>query len=234
MYYKWLTTVGRSPYTSWYWPLPAEDGPSEWTPYVERLELCDSGYHASELRYLIDHTNSIYDLACYELEYDGDVLIGDDKVTGHRARLIRKVGEMNARKWRLFACDCAERVLHIYENEHPDDKRPRDTIEVARRYANGEATEGELSAAYDAAWEAWAASGAIMLAANDAASAAWDANDTHYGVINDAAWAAASAAYNAAWDAAWAARWDVRAVRSAAKATEREWQALCLLEYLVS
>lgn len=96
---------------------------------------------------------------------------------------------------RLLACDYAEHVLHILEAKYPDDYRPRKAIEVARRYARGEATEEELAAARAAAWDA----------AWDAADAAWAA-----------AWAAARAA---AWDAAWAAVWDT------ARGAEREWQA---------
>ena len=59
---------------------------------------------------------------------------------------------------RLFACDCAERVLLIYEKARPGDDRPRNCIVVSRRFANGEATEAERAAA-------WAAAGA---AARDA------------------------------------------------------------------
>ncbi len=84
------------------------------------------------------------------------------------------------REMRLFACDCAESVLHLCEDEHPNDSRVRDCIDTARRYANGRATYSELQAARDAAWDA-----------------AWAA-----------AWAARDAARDAAWDAAWAAAWD--------------------------
>jgi len=58
---------------------------------------------------------------------------------------------------RLFACDCAERVLPIFEKEHPKDKRPRKAIEVSRSYANGEATQEQRAAARAAAWAAGAA-----------------------------------------------------------------------------
>jgi len=62
---------------------------------------------------------------------------------------------------RLFACDCAESVLHIFEAEYPNDDRPRKAIEVSRKYANGEASIDELNAAWDAAGAAaWAAAGA--------------------------------------------------------------------------
>ena len=64
------------------------------------------------------------------------------------------------REARLLACDYTEHVLHIYEKHHPGDQRPRRTIEMARRYANGEATDEELmaAAAWVTVWETmWAA-----------------------------------------------------------------------------
>jgi len=48
---------------------------------------------------------------------------------------------------RLMASDFAELALPIFERARPTDARPRNTIAVARRYARGEATEEELSAA---------------------------------------------------------------------------------------
>ena len=80
---------------------------------------------------------------------------------------------------RLFACDCAEAVLPIFESHFPNDNRPRETIKTVRKVANEESDKEELAAARDAAWAAWAAA----WAAGAAAGAAWDARD--------AAWAAA-------------------------------------------
>ena len=100
---------------------------------------------------------------------------------------------------RLFAADCAELVLHIFEKEYPNDDRPRKAIQAARDYANGLINVEELnSAAFDAgdavAWAATATSAAA------AAEAAWDAARA----AASAAWAAAFAAWaaEAAWDAA--------------------------------
>ena len=76
---------------------------------------------------------------------------------------------------RIFACDCAERVLPIYEKQCPKDTRPRQAIEVSRRFANGQATQEGLAAAEAAAWAAtWAAAGAAVTraAARAAAGAA--------------------------------------------------------------
>jgi len=127
------------------------------------------------------------------------------------------------RERRLFACDCAERVIPIWEVAYPDDPRPRAAIAVARRYANGQATDDELADAASAAWaaagDAWAAWAAEPAAAPAAEAAAWAAVD--------AAW---DAAVDAAWDAAWAA--DV-AAEAAARASERAWQRARLAAYLL-
>ena len=70
---------------------------------------------------------------------------------------------------RLFACDCVEMVIHIFEDKYPDDKRPRAAIEVARRYTNGSATDKELSAARaDSEFVARAAKAAAMTVAESA------------------------------------------------------------------
>ena len=122
------------------------------------------------------------------------------------------------REMRLFACDCAESVLHIFEDRHPDDNRPRNAIEVARSHANGEATTIELEEARAAAWDA---ASAAWAAASDAASAASRA----------AAIAASEAAIAAAGTAMGAAR-AVWAASDAARDSEREKQRDFLLKYI--
>lgn len=37
-----------------------------------------------------------------------------------------------------YACRCAEHVLPIFEKQFPEDKRPREAIEVARKVSRGE------------------------------------------------------------------------------------------------
>lgn len=54
-----------------------------------------------------------------------------------------------AREWRLFAVWCCRRVEHSLT-----DQRSRDAINVAERYANGQATDDELVKACAAAKEA--------------------------------------------------------------------------------
>lgn len=119
---------------------------------------------------------------------------------------------------RLFECDCAAHVLPLYEAEHSYDDRPRKAIETSRRYANGQVTTEELSAAWAAARDAaWDAARAARAAARDAA--------------RDAARAARDAAWNAAWDAAWFAARDAArdAARHAGWTNEQNYQTTLLL-----
>lgn len=96
--------------------------------------------------------------------------------------------------WRHFAVDCAEMVEHLMR-----DKRSRAALKVARRHADGGATDGELM------------------------SAEYDARSADEFATRAAAWAAASAAARgAAWSAAWAAAWSAarEAAREAASAAQ--------------
>lgn len=118
------------------------------------------------------------------------------------------------RELQLWACDCAERVLPVWEEwarEHSlaHLEAPREAVRVARLYAVGKATAEEMRAVRTTPWAPWAAPLDAARDARDAALAAtWDA-----GVARDA------------W-AAWAAR-DARDAAGDASA-EREWQRAAL------
>lgn len=123
--------------------------------------------------------------------------------------------KVNDKKLRLFACTCVRETPLADGRKVWDlltDERSRRAVEVAERFARGEATQEELAAAWaaakDAAWAAakgaaWDAAWAAVWAA--AMDAAWD---TVGAAARDAAWAAArDLAWDAAMDAAWAAAW---------------------------
>ena len=119
------------------------------------------------------------------------------------------------REIRLYAVWCARQVRHLMT-----DPRSVAVLDVAEKFANGEATEAELKASWGAARDA--ARGAARIAAWDAAkTAAWGAAKTAaWGAAWDAAWdAARDTARIAAWDAAWDVEWD--AARDAAGAAAR-------------
>ena len=87
-------------------------------------------------------------------------------------------GVLTDKELRLFACFCARQNWHLLTDE-----RSRNAIEVAERFANGNATKGELKAAYAAA------------------DAAFDAVAAAYAAYADAAYADAARAADAAYAA---------------------------------
>jgi len=164
------------------WNLPRGNKPGKWMPKIKDIEPCERGYHLCEAGDLLEWLNE----EIYEAEGRGKSIRDGNKTVFEQARLIRKL-EWNERTARLFACECAERVLPIFEKHCPNDDRPHKAIEAARRFTNGEISQEELAAARAAA-RADAAWAAVRAAARDAA---WDA--------------ARAAARDAASSAAWAA-----------------------------
>jgi hypothetical protein len=76
-------------------------------------------------------------------------------------------GIVDDKTLRLFAVGCARKVQHLMK-----DQRSIDALDVAERYANGNATEDELSAAGLAAWAAAWDAAWDELAAAEASEAA--------------------------------------------------------------
>jgi hypothetical protein len=140
----------------------------KWMP-EQPVNPCASGYHACRRDDLVNWLGPVI----WECRLR-DVVESDDKVVGSSIKLLRRVLTWTPRTQRLFAADCAEHVVHLCG----DDPRPAEAIEVARRYAEGQATYEELAAARDAARgaaraAAWAAAWDVAGAA--ARDAAWDA-----------------------------------------------------------
>jgi hypothetical protein len=131
---------------------------------------------------------------------------------------------------RLFAVWCARNTPLTDGRKTGDlltDPRSLNALDVAERFAHGQATELELAAAENAAWAAaWAAAeNTAWAAARDAAWAA--ARNAAWAAARNAARAAArdaarAAARDAAWDAAGNAAWDTAwdAAQDAARAAQ--------------
>jgi len=123
-----------------------------------------------------------------------------------------------------FAVYAAEKVLHIYEDEYPEDKRPREAIEAAKAYLENPKADAIAYAARDAAYAAASAAYvAAYYAARDAADASASAAARASASASAAycAYCAADAAdaASAAWAADASAAWAASASASAADAT---------------
>lgn len=103
----------------------------------------------------------------------------------------------------LWAATCAEHVLHLFEEVNPNDKRPRQAIEMTRAWVNGKITMKE---AHKAAFVANAAAKGMPDAARFAALAAGQA----VAVAHVAAHELGAAAYA------------IRAIQASADKTEQE------------
>ncbi len=120
-----------------------------------------------------------------------------------RLTTIRRGGSLTDADHHLlavWAANCAEHVLHLFEEAQPKDDRPRQAIELARAWARGEIT--------------------MTQARSDANAAARDVS----GAAREAAHAAAQAAAVAhvAAHELGAAAYAIRAVRAAAPKEKRE------------
>jgi hypothetical protein len=103
----------------------------------------------------------------------------------------------------VWAADCAEHVLHLFEQVRPGDDRPHQAIEQARAWARGEVT---WTQARTAAFAANAAAREVVGAAKEAAHAAGQAGAVGHVAAHELG----------------AAAYAIRAVRSAAPKNERE------------
>ena len=105
---------------------------------------------------------------------------------------LRSICPHHEKEVRLFAADCAESVLHIFEKLRPNDNRPRLAIKAARDFANGEIDAAAWAAAWDAARDAALLAGLHIVSDLDVnhkhwthARARWDVWQRGYGLACD-------------------------------------------------
>ena len=139
------------------WGLPKGNRPGKWRSVDGDLRPCRNGLHLSRKSDILEWLGPVI----WEAEYDGEIIEQPDKVVVRKARLLRRVDNWNDQTARLFAADCAERVLHIANNQRCDA-----AVLAARRYAFGLIDGAARGVGYGtrAAMYAWAA-----------AKYAWDA-----------------------------------------------------------
>jgi hypothetical protein len=128
------------------------------------------------------------------------------KIRDPRLVTVRRGGTLSDANHHLlavWAADCAEHVLHFFEETLPGDDRPRRAIELAHAWVRGEIT---MTQARTAAFAANAAAREVSGAAREAAHAAGQA----VAVAHVAAHELGAAAYA------------IRAVRAATPESERD------------
>jgi len=158
--YKILNKNGHSSNggdISWSLPQKQRDGswkPGKWMLPIEcELIACENGYHLCRGKDLLEWLNE----SIFEAEFRGDFVEDENKIVVREARLLRKCENWNEKSARLFACWCVRNTPTADGRTTWDflmDSRSRKAVEVAQQYAAGNATEKELVAAQDAAWDA--------------------------------------------------------------------------------
>ncbi len=164
----------------------------KWKRHDGGIEMCAKGFHACETAY--QSLSYVYGDKWFIVEARGNILKDTNKFVASEMRLIK---EIDVKKVLVpFACIVAKRSLANFEKKYPNDKRPREAIDAALKYAKNP-TEANRSAAYSAADSAYSAARSAASAADSAESAARSAAYSAYSAAYSAYSAALSAAYSA-------------------------------------
>jgi hypothetical protein len=137
------------------------------TWYKEKnIKICGKGFHASDTP--LEALGYVQGEIVAKVEVRGESAYEDDKSCHSEMRVI------DARKWQkkdsvAFSIFAAEQVIENFEKKYPDDKRPREAIEAAKKWLAAP-TDANASAAYSAANSSYSANAAYA-AANSANAA---------------------------------------------------------------
>jgi len=115
----------------------------EWQNPIKDLELCESGYHCSKKPY--QAFTYVQEEILAQVECKGKRLAEDDKEVWENMRVIK------AYKWTKkdsvsLSIYAAELCLKNFEDIYPDDKRPRDAIDAAKKWLEIPTTKNRSAA----------------------------------------------------------------------------------------
>jgi hypothetical protein len=164
---------------------------NKWIKVDGALDMCNWGLHSSKHPY--DAFSYVQGEILALVECRGEHLNNEDKECWREQRVIKtyKWTKKDSLKLAIYS---AELVLKIFEDKYPDDKRPREAIEAAKKVLFKDTKKNR-----DAAHAAYTAAAHAARAADDAAHAAHAADDAaHAAHAADDAAHAAYAAYAAA------------------------------------
>lgn len=123
--YKFLRTGMKSENGGTKWRL------NKWNKFDGELEMCHAGFHCSVEPY--DAFSFVQGEILAEVEVKGESIKEKDKEVWSEMRVV-KVYKWTKKDSVRLAIYAAELVLKIYEDRYPNDKRPREAIEAAKRY----------------------------------------------------------------------------------------------------
>ena len=103
-----------------------------------------SGWHLATHQGIAEHART--GAVLWIAEGRGEFVAAGDKVAFSSARLVSQVGTLTQIIAVQWAAECAKRVLRHFEDHHPEDKRPREAIQAAPKWAK-DPTEANRDAA---------------------------------------------------------------------------------------
>jgi len=188
-----------------YKSLPADKKPNGfkfkkgvWHKHEGDIKICEQGFHAS--KNIIDAMNYVNCGYVAKVQVRGKSEKENDKECWSEMKIVewKKWTKKDSVSLTIYA---AELCIDDFEKKYPNDKRPCEAIEAAKKWLKNPTEKNRSaaeSAAESAAWSARSATSAATSAERSAAASAESAAES-------AAWSAASAATSAAWSAAWSA-----------------------------
>jgi hypothetical protein len=160
-------------------------------------------------------------------EFDAADVLRLDISSQEKLRIVLRTRLLDNRTLRLFACNCVEHVLPIFERNYPDDNRPRSILKVVQRFADGRATEDDLAVAQTSALNVsreltWMVNYNVVIAVARAANV--DADYDPHSCFMAAAHAVAQAAAHASGGNAYRdTDWDIAKNAAESASDSRDW-----------
>ena len=148
--YKFLRTGLKSVNGNIRWEI------GKWEKHDGKLEICESGFHCSKEPY--DAFKYVQEEILAEVEVRGKNLKQEDKEVWQEMRITKtfKWTKKDSLKLAIFS---TELVLKNFEKEYPDDKRPREAIEAAKKVLFKDTAKNRSAAG--SAWSAARSAGSV-------------------------------------------------------------------------
>ncbi len=133
--YKGMLENGHTRYNRAGWSLPIGTRPGKWMPKIDRLVMCESGYHVCT----IDQLPMWIAPAIYVVEVRGEKVEDNKKSAWQQARLVRRLGGWGMAEMVEWAETCAGRVAHLRSDANAANARAAAAASASAAAANARA-----------------------------------------------------------------------------------------------